>query len=34
MTKIDWDEVADREFYEMDADARAQWAELRQRIGG
>lgn len=30
--RIDWQAVADHEFYTMDHDAQAQWAELRRKV--
>ncbi len=33
MTRKNWDEVASKEFYEMDAETQAQWIELRHRLG-
>ena len=33
MNKINWDEVADREFAAMDRDTQAQWIDLRHRLG-
>lgn len=33
MPSKNWDKVADKEFYEMDEDAQAQWGELRHRLG-
>lgn len=32
MTRKNWDKVADREFYSMDADEQASFADLRQRL--
>jgi hypothetical protein len=33
MTQKHWDKVADKEYKAMDADAQAQWADLRHRLG-
>lgn len=32
MTRQNWDKVADAEFYAMDKDERAAWADLRTRL--
>lgn len=32
MTKTDWDKVAKKQFDSMDADAQAQWSDLRKRL--
>jgi hypothetical protein len=33
MKKKKWDKIADKEFRAMDAEAQAQWADLRHRLG-
>ena len=33
MPRKDWDKIADNEFFGMDEDAQAQWADLRRRLG-
>jgi len=32
MTRKNWERIARQEFTAMDADAQAQWAELRRRL--
>ena len=33
MAQQNWDRIADEEFNSMDADYKANWADLRKRLG-
>ena len=32
MFRKNWDKIADKEYYNMDQEAQAQWADLRRRL--